>query len=363
MKKAIAILYSPKNLMDFLWLYLAIGKEYEWDVCCIPHGKEVVIREQARRSGIFNKVITDDAVFLHERILVKLLFFFRMFFFYITGRKKQFCKKHINKRFNYDEYNLIVTTPENSLLGGFLISLSDEKETIILEDGTRDYLKRVNVFSIREFNKETLVSIVGGIMSYLGYGEPSMTHPFSPTKNCTKYVSYPENLNYRNYNKICKLNDLSLVNHDEYIEILTKTFDLKLPQYNMDAILYTSPFEEDFSDSNFAKSSIEEYINRNYKNRIVGIKCHARDKAKYSFNESVNVIFLDETIPGEILKKVYKESTSLFMWPSTLAFGMIDNYTIFFFEKTASMSSNYNWKSFINIIEIMKLDINRIKCI
>ena len=41
MEKALAVLYSPKSLLDFLWYYEAYGKKkYEYDLLIVPAGMD-----------------------------------------------------------------------------------------------------------------------------------------------------------------------------------------------------------------------------------------------------------------------------------------------------------------------------------
>ena len=63
MEKALAVLYSPKSLLDFLWYYEAYGKKkYEYDLLIVPAGMDaegkwtVRIYDQAVKSGIFKKI-------------------------------------------------------------------------------------------------------------------------------------------------------------------------------------------------------------------------------------------------------------------------------------------------------------------
>ena len=59
MEKALAVLYSPKSLLDFLWYYEAYGKKkYEYDLLIVPAGMDaegkwtVRIYDQAVKSYV-----------------------------------------------------------------------------------------------------------------------------------------------------------------------------------------------------------------------------------------------------------------------------------------------------------------------
>ena len=79
MEKALAVLYSPKSLLDFLWYYEAYGKKkYEYDLLIVPAGMDaegkwtVRIYDQAVKSGIFKKISIYDGTYVDQGISKQL---------------------------------------------------------------------------------------------------------------------------------------------------------------------------------------------------------------------------------------------------------------------------------------------------
>lgn len=75
-KKAIALIYDPHNLLQFIWYYCSYGTDYEWTALCLPNGhKGEYMSKYCKRSGIFEKVISDTTSFLMMSTLKKVPFF------------------------------------------------------------------------------------------------------------------------------------------------------------------------------------------------------------------------------------------------------------------------------------------------
>lgn len=353
-KRAIAILYSPKSLMDFMWFYCEYGQQYKWDVCCISTGMRVEIEEQVRNSQIFNNVYIDEETFLKKSNLDKLKMFLGMLFFYVTGRRKKYIQRFIDKRFKYDDYELIVTTPENSLLGGFLISLSDAKETFILEDGARDYANRHRLFVKDKMGTSNVVLLIGLILSKMKYGDPSMYFRFEPTKNCVKCSSWPEKMVYGNYKAILRIGEFSNQNVHLYNQLVNTTFSINIPE-SVDAVLYTSPLVDSVGIDNKSYAQITNYFNQEYGGKTILVKKHVRDKEEYLFSDKINAIYADERIPGELIANRLKNVKSYFMWPSTLI-SNVNDYNVFFIEDAAMNSTLYTFNEFLRAMELVNAE-------
>ena len=71
MEKALAVLWSPKSLLDFLWYYEAYGKKkYEYDLLILPAGMDlngnwsVRIYDFALNTGIFHEITIYDGAYI-----------------------------------------------------------------------------------------------------------------------------------------------------------------------------------------------------------------------------------------------------------------------------------------------------------
>ena len=90
------------------------------------------------------------------------------------------------------------------------------------------------------------------------------------------------------------------------------------------------------------------------------MKKHPRDTADYNFDESIDVINFDKTIPAELLLTFYNINTYIFLWPSTFVFSIDSNeqnLEVLFFEQI----DNEGYKeAFDKSIHVLEIDIKNI---
>lgn len=217
MEKALAVLYSPKSLLDFLWYYEAYGKKkYEYDLLIVPAGMDaegkwtVRIYDQAVKSGIFKKISIYDGTYVDQGISKQLKTLLSMTGAAIRGKQPQYCAESLKPWFDYKEYGQIVTVFVPTIMSGELVVLAKYINVVLLEDGARDYEPHRSWPTRYWIKREGWQhEIAGCILSKLGYADPTIMYNFAPTKRCVKFSSRPEKLLYRDYKKIFQLNVMS----------------------------------------------------------------------------------------------------------------------------------------------------------
>lgn len=348
-KKAIAVIYSPKSLFNFIWYYSSFGKEYEWDVVIRPYGKDSdksilnTMQIYVKKMGIFKNIIIDFDNEIFQSVGDKVKLLIQMMGYCIVKKQRTFCEKYINKRFRLDDYSLILTSCESGTLEGTIIGVSDEHNVVILEDGTLDYKERKEKLDFRDLFK--FWNLVGYILSVMGYGNThSTSYKLDKTKFCDKFASKPELLKDCNFKSISALNDMTLCDKDLYKGILDRIFAIPTGLDKADVMLSTFPYTDYVKDDSFVKRKVEDYINQNYLGKTILLKKHPRDLAKYNFDKSINVVNVEQTIPAELLITYSEVGTYVFTWPSTFIFAMDSNKNkieVLYFEQVKEENKQY----------------------
>lgn len=316
-KRAVAVLYSPKTLLDFIWYYVTYGQDYEWDVIVVPYGDDVEqIQPYLEKTDIFRRIIVDDKTEKFQSMGDKIKQFGSMIGCYLFGKQKVFCKKYVNQRVKIDEYSLVLIPTTHMMLTGILIALSDEYTTVILEDGILDYTYKKEKFDKRDLFK--FWNLVGYFLSKMGYANTHQSnYRLEKTKYCDKYSTKPELMKYLNYRSISRLNDMDICDIQLYKRIVNRTFEL--PSYIdfVDFVLFTAPLDDYEGNSLLYVEETVRYINENCHDKVVFLKKHPRDLAIYNFDSSVKVIEIEKEIPAELLLTYFDVEKYVFMWPSS----------------------------------------------
>lgn len=320
MKKALALLYSPKTLVDFIWYYHTFGQEYAWDVICVPCGGKVLIEKYCINSGVFSNVYVSEPIYKSMSMGRMAVLFGKMTIAWITKKKSQFVQSYFKKYVENLDYDLHLVPSEFSALCGFLISLSSEVETVILEDGLADYVDKSRRFLLKYgFNLKNISSYFLSIMGY-GYGVGQPHYINKPSSLCIKYVAHPEWMLYRKYKEIKILGDLSNTNIDAWKKCLQKTFHIdKNRKFVGDIILFTAPLA-DLSDmlSQKIADDVVQYIIYKYNPKKIYIKRHHRDIMKYNFPQTVEVDEIEKDMPGELILNLIQCKKHIYTYPSTM---------------------------------------------
>lgn len=316
-KKGIAVIYDPHNLYQFIWYYATYGKEYEWTALCLPNGyKGEYMSSFCEKTGIFEKIIRDEQVYLNASIKTKAKEFMKMCFYAATRRQKRYCKKLVSKYVDINQYEIAVVLTDVGIVSGAFIGLGEEKRIVILEDGMGDYAERPKGYIRKHlFNP---FDIQGYLVAKMGYANPAHYYPLKTTRYCEKFCSNPEQMLYREYKVIKQLFEYTntdkklfdCIIENVYTEIQTCDFQ------KADAIIFTNRLY-DFGDNVEPYiEKFENYVNSHYENII--LKRHPRDETKYKFDENVKVQEISNSIPAEVLLPYISNMNVLFMLTSSI---------------------------------------------
>ena len=311
MSKGLAIIYDPHNLYQFLWYYCTYGKNKKWDALCLPNGfKGQYMDAYCKKCGVFENIYSDDKDFLAVPLSQQLKIFLQMFGYAIIGQQKRFCRKFLNKYVNIDEYDEINVMTDVGLVSSLAIGLGSQKEVVIMEDGVGDYLNRSYTNLFKEFFH--LHTWKGFSLAFLGYANVGHVFPLRSTRHCNKYSSHPELMKYTKYASVNKLYDFDKTNMNVFNSAIVKLYGAisKFNFDNYDAIVFTEPLEDYFSNPKRYYKLVEEYISKNTKKIL--IKKHPREEWNYTFSDSVQVDIFDQSIPAEVMIPYIKNKKLIF---------------------------------------------------
>lgn len=332
-KQALAVVAGPYRFYQTLWLYTQFP-EYEWSILLLPYGNgdkvEMDIHSKCDKLGIFKKIYHASMVGQNSNTCDQVIIMFKMFIYYILGKRKVFMKKILLSQTEGKDFDAYFIGCEYSIIEGAIIGLADEKEVYIFEEGLGDYLPR------KKYPSLSLKEIACYIVSRMGYFSPYTYFELSNSAFCTKYASLPKSLSDRNYKCINKLFDGSDISRKEYQNMLDVIYPFsKNLIAECDVILFTSPWDWDASQKNEYLDKIYVWMAENYKDKRICIKRHPRDVEKYMWND-LSCSFLDESIPAEIIiESINKSKEIVMMGTSTILLSALhrtDKIFIFKFE-------------------------------
>lgn len=350
-QKAIVILYSPREILEFLWYYCTYGKEYEWTAICAPYGDMAETQIDTCNSlGIFEEVIYDERNFMEMNMSKKIILFLKMTFYYITGRRKKMCRKIIEGCIGNRNYQLAVIPCDVGILPGAFLAEGKSKKIVILEDGVVDYIERYKW--VRWDKIKCVEDFVGFLFAKMGYANTSFCYELKDTQCCEKFAVTPENLKYRNYKNIYRLNDMTNPKFDEklYTTLRIKVTEKNTVEIEGDIVLFTTQFKGFFENHEIVIHKTIEFINANYSGKKLLLKKHPRDDGCYVFDRSIEVVEIESGLPAEILKDILKVKKYVFMSPSTVILSYkehMKNMLVLCFEQCVTKSKcKYDYKQF-----------------
>lgn len=86
---------------------------------------------------------------------------------------------------------------------------------------------------------------------------------------------------------------------------------------NGSCILFTSPLESDFGIMDHEKQAVE-FMEKNFRNRVVILKKHPRDLSEYK-SRHLDIVECSTNVPGQILDILFN-GPKVFTFPSTICF-------------------------------------------
>lgn len=363
-KKALAVLSFPKTLYDFLWIYLAYGLDYEWDLLALPIGKKdeegnwiIEIDKYASRIDIFHDIIRYKDSYVDGGLLKKIKKMIKYIGYALIGKQTVLTKKDIKKIVDIDKYDNIVTTYQGGLFIGELVTLSSEINISLLEDGSRDYLPHRRFPTIKTIRHEGIENeIAGFLLSKMGYADVTTEYDFKPLYNCIKYSSNPSELLYDKYREIRKLHDYSIINMNDYKKLISKVFEISVNDIEYDAILFTTPLKDVFEVDEMLNKNICNYISKMHEKGRVIIKRHHRDTSEYSFSKSVSCDVILGDIPAEVFLNLLNVKKVYFMWPSAVIMSLPKNieFSVLFDESCSN--KQYSKESLNDLLKVFNLE-------
>lgn len=297
-KRGLVIVYDPHNLYQFIWYYCNVGKKIDWDALCLPNDKKgEYMHYFCEATEIFGKVYKGSEGFKSAKAKEKIVIFAKMLVYYVLGQRKRYCRKLINRYVEFDKYDQIVILTCVGLISGACAALSDEKEVVILEDGVADYWKRTKHMQWKHLR--STYHWQGFMLSHMGYCCPGW-FLFKPEKNCIKYSSRPDLMDYSLYKEIRQLYESKGTDDKLLSSIVKRTY----PQISeidfgkMEAIFLSIPLCVYVNKTDIYQERLEKYLADKYGNVLV--KRHPRDTMKYAFGKS-KMIEIDSSIPAEVI--------------------------------------------------------------
>lgn len=323
MSKGLAIIYDPHNLYQFIWYYCTYGLDKKWDALCLPNGfKGQYMDSYCEKSGVFENIYADDKDFLAVPLGSQLKLFLQMFGYAIIGQQKCFCREFLNKYVNIDDYDEINIMTDVGLVSGLAVGLGSQKKVVIMEDGVGDYLERSFKKLFKEFFH--LHTWKGFLLAFLGYSNIGHVFPLRSTRFCTKFSSHPNLMKYTRYASMRKLYDFTATDMTVFNPAIERIYGAisKFDFSSYDAVIFTEPLEDYFSNTEKYYRMIEKYISENTK--CVLLKKHPREKWKFTFSNDIQADVFDQSIPAEVMIPYLKNKLLIFA-PSSSIMLYLDN--------------------------------------
>ena len=328
LKKGLALIYNPHNLLEFIWYSCTYAKDTEWDALCLPSGHMgEYMSAYCEKSGMFKTIFASDKNYSQAGMKEQLGAFASMFGCFITARRAAYCKKVLNRYVDdIDSYDELVVLNDIGLVGR-------EKDVVILEDGVGDYVEKSNkrllkyLLSGREWR--------GWLLANMGYSNSEHNYPLATAKYARKFNSKPDKMKFREYKSIEKLFDFQNTDVDRYNGIVEKVYsDIDLKQIEAaDAIVFTTNVGDFTANPGPFIKSFEDYMSARCDS--IMIKKHPRDSGDYTFGAEHSVYELSPQYPAEVILPFIKDKQIYFMFPSSVLLYMDDSDSChcFYFEK------------------------------
>ena len=346
-KKALAVVAGPYRLLQVLWLTLKY-KEYDWSVVLLRYGESLSVVENLKKacldSGVFQNVYTAITVGRYSTSIQKIRETLRMCFYYIIGKKKEYCLKFITSYIPNFNYQLLCVASSYSFFFCVFLNFAYDIDTLIIQEGASDYMKATT-------NHNRITNFASEFLYRMGYINLNSKEYFFAYEKCTKYATLPNKLRYRGFKTIERMFDFSQTDKDAFLELISKVFPISVKEY--DAVIFTGPLQ--LYGKNDGYPEVIRFLDDNFKNKRVLVKRHPQDITNYSCK---NVVLEDKysEIPGEILLQHLSNCKIYFFYPSTILIDILGNdrfnYQIFHFNVGTDSSYHYNFKKSIDFLGI-----------
>ncbi len=349
-KKALAVVTGPYTLMQVFWVIL-FYTNYEWSVVLHRYGESkeqlLSLKEHCVRSGCFQDVYIMENTPLFLGTWGRIVEFIKMFFYFLTQKRKKYCKRLIESCIGKLDYDLLCVPTSYSVFSGALLNYSDEIPTIILQDGLADYVQP----KMEEYG--FCMNIIGRLLFYMKYVNFLALDEFYFQQYCIKYATDPERLRDKNFMEIRRLFDENKVSPKEYEDFLREIY--QVGELNYDVVVFT--YLSQSLEANEDHEKLRRWLGECFKDKKILIKKHPRDTNLYHWSE-LNITCQYTEIPGEIIIKLAKNAKFIFSDLSTLLLSVIYeegyDYEVIKYVSGMTKSYQYNVEQLLNWLKIEK---------
>ena len=272
----------------------------------------------------------------------------KMAFSFVTFQRKNFAKKLVQSQLNGLEYDAALLDSDFSILSGCIITCSDEKDVIIMQEGSTDTLPR------RCFPRMNAKHILGFLFAKMGFANFAINYKLRDIHNCVKLMSRPDLAVYRDYKEIQPL-FLPGQYHSLFLDKLSNLYNsIEWNAINnVDYVLFTSSLKLRFNDPS-VYDQMRKWLNTFAVGKKILIKKHPRDEYAYDWSE-FDISFIDTSIPAEIFLSQITQPHIIHMFLSTIMMNMPvtqTNYTVLHFNSIKDKFYSEAFSSLSNSLKI-----------
>ncbi len=333
MKKVLIMVTGPYQILQAIWFCIK-HPEYE----CTALVKIANVTDSVRdklvgycsASGVFKDIQVTKGVGYDATFAQKAKLGMKMLAYFVVGQKQKLVHQIVKEEVDINEYDAILVDSEFSILGGAFINCAREKQVFIMQEGLSDVRAR------RKVPRFTPNDLMGFVISKMGYCNPGMYYTLRPTIHCSKFLSHPDLAVYNNFKSIVRLFEMNEEERNRFNQVVEQTFNKQ--KWNSiaeaDVILFTSQFVL-FTDNEEYYEDVYRWLKENAKDKRIVIKKHPRDRYPYDWKD-LNISFIEESVPAEILMSQITKQKVLFMFYSTCILDAMQHemdYLVFHFSR------------------------------
>lgn len=357
-RKALAVIAGSYRLMQAIWFALAYP-EYEWSVVLLRYGENTDnIKEMERhclRFGCFKNVFIVITTSRFSGLLDKVIDFSKMFFSYILGNRKKYCRQYIESYIGTFDYDLLCLASSYSLFEGAVLNFSDEIQTIMMQEGMDDYVESY-------IKSDIFTKIAGQLLYRMKYVNFLGLRHYPHNENCEKYATSPDKIIETNYLKKSLLFDENKVHLEKYENLLKKVYDV-YDDFDYDVVVFTCA--ESFSRKrNEDKNKLRTYLCDNFKDKKILIKKHPQDIYEYDW-VGLNIQCKYLAVPGEVIIKLASKAKFIFEFPTTILLSVVYDgkydYVLIHYCMEMIDSYEHDFKDGVDFFQLSESNIVKVK--
>lgn len=360
MKRGLLLLSKPYMLIQFFYLYTQSNEyEYEYDVIIESLANTDLIDDlfqKCKSLPFFKSVRVSRNTFHHQTFSEHARLFVRLLGLAVLGKQGKFYNELFdNDMIQLDRYSRIIVQNDFSFISSALINVcAPNKEVIMLEDGTIDYLTKYKHMQLRDMYK--LNEWIAFFLVKMKYANINYHYANKMFSYITKYSTLPEQLHYRKYKDIRKLFVFYGNEKTDYLNLVAQIYKLENTSSlkSIDALIFTAPFTADYCSGDRWFSKCSHWMQTELASKRVLLKKHPRDTFNYSI-PNIDFCEMYAAVPGELLMSELENVEIIFMSPTSILLNVINqklNYKIMFFE---SVNNAIYQKRFWEYCELLNI--------